>query len=117
MKVPAWVKPGVWGVIVGAIAIMIAGFWGLGWVTGGSANRMANDRAEAAVVDVLIPFCVAKAEHDPDQTRLTKFKAEESSYSRTQMVSDAGWATMLGTPSPNQALASACSDKLKGPTA
>ena len=67
MKVPAWVKPGIWGAIVGAIAIMILGFWQMGWTTAGTANRMATDRAEAAVAAVLVPFCVANAERDPDQ--------------------------------------------------
>jgi len=59
MKVPAWVKPGIWGAIVGAITIMILGFWQMGWTTAGTANRMATDRANSAVVAALVPFCIA----------------------------------------------------------
>ena len=115
MTVPTWVKPGVWGVVVGAIAIMIVGFWQIGWTTAGTAERMATDRANSAVVAVLVPFCVAMAERDPDQAKLAKVKAEQSNWSRSQLVSDAGWATMPGATTPATGLASACSDKLQGP--
>ena len=117
MTVPAWVKPGVWGAVVGAIAIMILGFWEMGWTTGGTAERLAKDRADAAVVAALVPFCVASAERDPDAASLAKVKAESSSYSRAELVSKAGWATMPGMTSPDRALATACSDKLQGPKA
>jgi hypothetical protein len=117
MRVPEWVKPGVWGAIVGAIAISIVGFNEMGWTTGGTADRMATERANAAVVAAFVPFCVAKAQQDADATKLVKLGGETSSYSRRQIVTDAGWATMLGMTSPDNALASACSDKLQGPKA
>jgi hypothetical protein len=117
MKINAWVKPAIWGGIAGAIAIMILGFSTFGWTTGGTAERMANARAEAAVVAALVPFCVASAQHDPDAANLAKFKAEDSAYNRTELVSKAGWATMPGMASPDRALASACSEKLRGPNA
>jgi len=115
MKVPTWVKPGICGAVVGAIAIMIVGFSQMGWTTAHTADRIAADRADSAVAAALVPFCVAKAEHDPDQAKLATVKAEQSDYSRSQLVSDAGWATMPGATSPTIGLASACSDKLQGP--
>jgi hypothetical protein len=115
MNVPVWVKPGVWGGVVGAIAMMIVGFWAMGWTTGGTADRMARDRADSAVVAALLPFCVANAERDPDLAKLAKLKTEQSSYSRGQIVSDSGWATLPGMTTPDHGLASACSDKLQGP--
>ncbi len=117
MRVPVWVKPGAWGSVIGAIAISILGFSQMGWTTGGSADRMATERANAAVVAAFVPFCVAKAQQDADAAKLVKLGAETSSYSRRQIVVDAGWATMLGMTSPDNALASACSDKLQGPKA
>jgi hypothetical protein len=117
MNVPVWVKPGVWGAIIGAVAIMILGFWEFGWLTGGTAERMAKDRADAAVVAALVPFCVATAQADTDASNLVKLKAEGSSYSRADLVSKAGWATMPGMSSPDRALASACAEKLLGPKA
>jgi hypothetical protein len=88
MKVPASVKPAVWGAIGGAIAAMIIGFvWG-GWVTGGTAGRMAESSAETATVQALTPLCVAKAEQEPEQLVLLK---EESSYQRDDFVIKSGW--------------------------
>ncbi|MBI1779159.1 MAG: hypothetical protein HYR63_27815 [Proteobacteria bacterium] len=113
MTIPPYVKPGVWGVILGAIAMMIIGFWQFGWTTSSSAERMAADRANTAVVAALVPFCVAKAQQDVDGTKLLKFNTTES-YNRSQVVQEAGWATMLGMTSPDRALASACADMLKG---
>ena len=117
MKVPTWVKPGIWGAVVGAVAIMVLGFWQMGWVIGSTADRMATDRAQAAVAAVLVPFCVANAERDPDQAKLAKVKADQSGWSRSQLVSDAGWATMPGATAPTAGLAFACSEKLQGPKA
>jgi hypothetical protein len=51
------VKSALWGAIGGAVALAIIGFsWG-GWVTGGSAERTAKTRSEAAVVTALAPIC------------------------------------------------------------
>jgi hypothetical protein len=117
MRVPAWVRPGAWGAVIGAIAISILGFSQLGWTTGSSADRMATERTNAAVVTAFVPFCIAKAQQDADGAKLVKLSGESSSYSRRQIVIDAGWATMPGMTSPDSALASACSDKLQGPRA
>ena len=113
MQVPATVKPAAWGFVVGAVAMTIAGFWGFNWTTAGTAERMSKERADAAVVSALVPFCVAKAEQDSDRAKLAKVRAESSSYTRRQLVVDAGWATLDDGKSANSALASACSDKLE----
>jgi len=107
-----YVKPGIWGAVIGAIAMIVIGFWGMGWMTAGSAEQLASQRADAAVVGALVPFCVANAQRDANATNLAKFRAEDASYKRSQIVQDAGWATMPGASSSNYALASSCSDKL-----
>jgi hypothetical protein len=112
MKIPAWVKPGIWGGVIGAIAMTIVGFWSFGWMTGSAAQKLASERTNSALVAAFLPFCVANAQHDGDAAKLVKVRAESSSYTRRQLVMDAGWATMIGTTSPDSALASACSEKL-----
>jgi hypothetical protein len=104
MKMPIWLKPGLWGAVAGAIAISIVGFSQLGWITTGTAEKLAQERADTAVVATL----------DPDKAVLAKFQAEQSSYSRSDMVMKAGWATLGIEKSPDNALARACSDKLQG---
>jgi len=79
MKVPAEVKPALWGAAGGAIAAMIIGFvWG-GWVTGGTSEKNAALVAQSAVEQAFVPLCVAKAQQQPDQLILLK---KENPYSR-----------------------------------
>jgi hypothetical protein len=113
MQFPASVKPAGWGAVAGAIAMTIAGFWGLGWTTASTTERIARERADAAVVATLVPLCVAKAQQDGDAAKLVKFRAEQSPYSRSELVREAGWATLLGMTTPDYALASACAEKLQ----
>jgi hypothetical protein len=112
MQIPVWLKPGLWGAACGAIAMATVGFSQLGWTTQRTATQMAQDQADTAVVAALVPFCVAKAQHDPDQATLAKYQAEQSSYSRSDLVMQAGWATVGGKTVPDSDLARACSEQL-----
>ena len=90
----------------------VVGFSYLGWTTTSTAEKLAQDTANTAVVSALVPFCVVKAQADPNLMTLTKFQAEQSSYSRSDIVMKAGWATLDGTAAGNDALARACAEKL-----
>jgi hypothetical protein len=111
MQFPTWLKPGLTGAAVGAVALAIVGFtWG-GWVTGGSAKDMASKASNAAVATALTPYCVVNAGAADAATALTELKAA-STYSRKGLVEKAGWATPLGADKPNSDLAQACQLKL-----
>jgi hypothetical protein len=112
MEIPSAVKPGLWGAAVGAIAMAVVGFSYLGWTTASTSEKLAQDTANSAVVAALVPFCVVKAEADTNPATLTKFQAEQSSYSRTDIVSKAGWASFDGKAAGSDALARACAEKL-----
>ena len=112
MQTPVWLKPGLWGAAIGAIAVGTVGFSQLGWTTAGTAERLAQERSDTAVVTALVPFCITKAQQDPDRAMLVKFRAEQSSYTRNDLVGKAGWATLGGKTSPDDRVARACSDKL-----
>jgi hypothetical protein len=112
MKTPVWLKPGLWGAAFGGIAMAIVGFSQLGWKTAASADNLAQERADTAVVAALLPFCVAKAEEGTEQAALAKFRAEQSSFSRYDLVTKAGWATFEVANAPDSALARACAVKL-----
>src|SRR5918999_5914679 len=109
MNVPASVKPAVWGAIGGAIAAIIVGFaWG-GWVTGGTAEKMAVTQSGIAVVEALVPVCVAQSLSDPaGPAKLEQLAALKTSYERRDFVMKAGWATMPAAKEPNRELAEAC---------
>ncbi|WP_417307984.1 hypothetical protein [Devosia sp.] len=107
MNIPQWVKPGLMGAAVGAIAISIFGFGFSGWMTGGSATELANETAETAVVDALTPYCLNRATAPGSAATMAEFN-EATSYARRGVVEKAGWATPMGADSPNRALAQAC---------
>ena len=104
MQVSASVKPAVWGAIGGAIAAMIIGFtWG-GWVTGGTAGKMATTGAQDAVVLALTPACVLQAQQQPEQIALLK---KGSSWNRGDFVVKAGWVANVNEKY-RSAVATAC---------
>jgi hypothetical protein len=112
MKVHPGVKPAVWGAVVGAVAITVVGFSSLGWTLGSTAEKMANQRAETAVVAALSPICVEKFQQQTDAAaKLVAFN-KVSSWDRRALIEKGGWATMPGSNSPNSAVASACAEKL-----
>jgi hypothetical protein len=103
----------LWGAVVGAIVMMIAGFWGLGWTLGSTADRMANDRSEAAVVAALTPVCVARFRAQTDAaTKLADLKKAAQSWDRSSFIEKGGWATTPGSDTPNSDVARACAEKL-----
>ena len=108
-------KPGIWGAVIGAVTISVVGFSSLGWTLGSTADRMAKERAQTAVVDVLAPICVEKFQHQTDAaTKLIEFKKVSSSWDRRSFIEKGGWAAMAGADAPNLAVVTACAERLGG---
>lgn len=111
LKAP-WLKPAVWGVVVGAVATMIIGFSWMGWVGGGTAERMAAERANSAVIVALTPACVANFMQQPNAaTKLAEFQKIES-WKQREFVEEGGWATPRGAKTPHSGVANACAEAL-----
>ena len=114
MKTPEWLKPGLQGAAVGAVALAIVGFtWG-GWVTGGTAKEMASDLARSEVVAALVPICIEQSKQDPQVVETLAELKDAGSYQRSNMLMEAGWATMPGSTDANRQVASACMEVLAG---
>jgi hypothetical protein len=112
MKVPRWFKPAFWGVVVGAIGIMIMGFSWWGWVLGSTAEREATERAGAAVTVVLLPICVERFMGQADAVvQLAAFQ-KGAVWQQSQVIEKGGWATAMGSNTPNAAVAKACAQQL-----
>ena len=54
------------GAAVGAIATMFIGFYWGGWSFGSTADKMAKERSELAVIAALAPVCADKFRALPD---------------------------------------------------
>jgi pimeloyl-ACP methyl ester carboxylesterase len=109
----AAVKPALWGAAAGAIALAIVGFsWG-GWVTGGTAERLAKNSAATAVVAALTPICVEKFRQATDASaNLVEMKKATYVWDQSKFIEKGGWATMPGSTEPNSAVARACAETL-----
>ena len=107
-----WLKPAAWGVVVGAIGIMIIGFTWLGWTLGSTAERMAVERSNSAVIAVLTPSCVARFMQQPSAAaKLAEFQKIDS-WRQREFIEAAGWATPGGGKEPNSGVATACAEEL-----
>src|SRR3546814_11553564 len=94
MHVPEWIKPGIWGAVIGAVAVSIIGFSRAGWTTAGGAQEMAEQQSEAAVTEALVPLCVALARQGPAEKRLTQPLHDTSSYHSPPMLAGIGGAKL-----------------------
>jgi len=112
MHVPQWLKPGFWGIVVGALGIMIIGFsWG-GWVLGSTAESMAKERADGAVTAVLVPICVERFMGQAEAAaKLAEFQ-RSAGWQQSQLIEKGGWATATGSKDPNAAVARVCAQQL-----
>src|SRR3954465_191571 len=105
MQSPEWLKPALYGAVGGAIALAIVGFsWG-GWVTGGKAEMIADQRARADVVAALTAICADQAKRDPLLAQRVALLKTTASYGRGDLIMNNGWATMPGTAEPNRPVA------------
>ena len=108
MNTPEWLKPGIYGAVIGAAFVGVVGFsWG-GWVTGGTANDRAMAMSRDDVVAALVPVCLDMARTDPQRAeKLTKIR-DAVTYQRRDALMDAGWSTLPGTDGPDRDIAQAC---------
>lgn len=110
---PQWIKPAIWGAVVGSVLTMIVGFGYGGWTTSGTAAREAKQLAETAVTAALVPLCVAQSKADGSGLKkMGELRALTSSYEQRDFVTKTGWATMPGSDDPNNDVAGACAAAL-----
>jgi hypothetical protein len=108
-----WIKPGIWGVVIGVVSIMILGFWAFGWMLGSKAEQLAVDRANDAVAVALAPSCVAKFQAQADApAKLAELKKLTSDYAQREFVEKGGWATVVDSKVPTYRLTAECTRQL-----
>lgn len=110
---PKWVKPGVSGAVYGSILTMIVGFTYGGWMTTGTADRLAKQQADTAVTAALVPVCVAHSKADQAAgKKLAELRTMTSSYEQQEFMTKTGWVTFPGSEGPNRDVAEACAAAL-----
>ena len=102
------------GAAAGALATIVVGFnWG-GWSLGSTANKMANERSDLAVVAALAPVCAEKFRALPDADAKTLALSKVDSWKRRDEFPKE-FVTLAGESYPNSALVDACSALLLAP--
>jgi pimeloyl-ACP methyl ester carboxylesterase len=104
-----------WACAGSVIAATVVGFsWG-GWVTGGSAQSMADKAAAQARQEVAAVVCVDRFMAAPDaRVQLAGLQEMTSSYARGRFVQDGGWASMSASASStdDRKAAGLCAEEL-----
>ncbi|HET9904662.1 MAG TPA: hypothetical protein VFQ27_13290 [Xanthobacteraceae bacterium] len=102
----------VQGTVFGVIGTMLVGFtWG-GWTLGSTAEKMAQERATAAVVDVLAPACVQRFQQQPDLAAQWAAFKKVNSWERDSFIVKSGFATPIGSKTANEPAAEKCAELL-----
>ena len=105
-------KPFLLGVLAGAVVFIWTGFDGLGWKTASAAETLAKRQADSAVVAAYARVCSARFNSAKDHpVRLEELKKVER-WSRGDVLTKAGFATMLGEKEATQGVSQACADML-----
>lgn len=102
----------LWIAVGCVIATLIVGFGFGGWVTGGTAKKMADESAAASRNQLAAAVCAEQFMRAADaRTRLAKLQALEW-WERDDLVANGGWATMPGDKDADSAVAELCAARL-----
>ncbi|HWN05621.1 MAG TPA: hypothetical protein VNO53_00535, partial [Steroidobacteraceae bacterium] len=104
-----------WIVVVCVAATLIIGFGFSGWVTGGTAQKMADEAAATSRNQLAAAVCAREFMRAADaRTRLAKLQALDW-WERDDQVVAGGWATMPGEKEADSAVAELCATRLADP--
>jgi hypothetical protein len=101
-----------WIAIACVVATLIIGFGFGGWMTGGTALRMAGEAAVAARNQLAAAVCAEEFMRATDaRARIAKLEALEW-WERDDHLAAGGWATMPGDKEANGTVATMCAARL-----
>jgi hypothetical protein len=102
------------GAAIGAVATILVGFYWGGWSLGSTADKMAKERSELAVVAALAPVCADKfrAQTDAEAKKVALSKLD-SWKRRDEFPKE--FVTLPGESYPSSALVDACYTLLLAP--
>jgi hypothetical protein len=104
------------GAAAGAVATMVVGFYWGGWSLGSTADKMAKERSELAVIAALAPVCAEKFRALPDADAKQVALSKLDSWKRGNEFPKE-FVTLPGESYPSSALVDACYMLLLAPKA
>ena len=104
-----------WIAIGSVIAVLVIGFGLGGWVTGGTARKVADEAAAAAHNQLAAAVCAEHFMRASDaRARLAKLE-QLPFWERDDYVSAGGWGTMPGEKEASSAVTEMCAARLAEP--
>lgn len=98
---------------VGASALTMAvGFFGLGWVTGGTAADMANDARNQGHAELASVVCAENFRAYPAALEQHQQISEMSGFRQRQFVEGQPWALVPGADSVRRDVAQLCAARI-----
>ena len=99
-----------WGLVCGAVIVMIIGFvWG-GWTTSSTTKKMSAE----AVLASQAAICVAQFMKQPNHEEKLKELRELDSWKRAEFIEKGGWDVKPGQEkAEDYAVARTCADRLE----
>jgi len=102
------------GAAAGAVATIVVGFYWGGWSLGSTADKMATQRSELAVIAALAPVCADKFRALPDFAAKKVALSKVDSWKRRDEFPKE-FVTLPGESYPSSALVDACYTLLLAP--
>jgi hypothetical protein len=102
------------GAAAGAVATMLVGFYWGGWSLASTADKMAKERSDLAVIAALAPVCADKFRALPDADAKKAVLLKIESWKRRDEFPKE-LVTLPGESYPSSALVDACSTLLLAP--
>jgi hypothetical protein len=95
-----------------AVLTMVLGFTVGGWMTNGTATKMADSARTEGRMQLAADICVAKFKgSDGFAAALANLKKEKS-WSRDDFIANGGWVTLAGVDGVVDGAAQLCADRL-----
>lgn len=111
-KLPKDTQPFSLGALAGAVLVAWVGFDALGWKTASATESLAKRQAEIAVVGAYASICSAKFSSAKDLPERMAALQKVDQWSRGDVITKSGFATMLGEKEPHSGVSQACADLL-----
>jgi hypothetical protein len=102
----------LWAMLISVAAALVIGFGPGGWVSGGTARKMAGEAAATAHNQLAAAVCAEEFMRAADaRIRLAKLRALDW-WQRDDQIADGGWATMPGEKEADSVVAQLCATRL-----
>lgn len=105
-----------WACLACVVLALIVGFtWG-GWMTGGTAKRMAESAAKHARADLVATVCVERFLGATDAEAQLAALKDTSSWQRRKLIDEGGWTKIPGVEGQVPEAVRLCAERLADAT-